>query len=177
MLGCGRRRVRGFSRSVCHGTGFAVPGGLPQYYSLGNSFPPPSRSRSLTRSRPRRHRTPGKRAPAGPRKTPPLSNPRNARAFVHYYSDRSSEAPYGPGANPDSDGATSFTLQTPDRLLVTFLDRHRPDLDKFVVAMMSTPVASFAVPIAVMFMVPVSIIPVMVPVVLIRHGWERSANE
>ncbi len=41
-----------------------------------------------------------------------------------------------------------------------------------MLAVMGTPVAPFAVPVTVMFMVPVLVIPVVIPMILIGHGCE-----
>jgi hypothetical protein len=57
-----------------------------------------------------------------------------------------------------------------NRLLVPFFNRDRADPDEFMVVMVSLPISSFTVPVAVMLMMPVLIIPAVIPMVFIGRG-------
>ena len=62
--------------------------------------------------------------------------------------------------------------------LVSFLfngDGAHPD--KLMLVMVVTPVTVITVPVAVMFMVPIVIVPVMIPTVVVGHCGERSAHK
>ena len=59
---------------------------------------------------------------------------------------------------------------TANRILVPFFNSDRADPDEFMIVMVSLPIASFTVPVAVMLMMPVLIVPVVIPMVLIGHG-------
>jgi hypothetical protein len=57
-----------------------------------------------------------------------------------------------------------------NRVLVPFFNRDRADPDEFMLVMVSLPIASFTVPVAVMLMMPVLIIPAVIPMVFIGRG-------
>jgi hypothetical protein len=62
-------------------------------------------------------------------------------------------------------------------ILVSFFYSDRADLDEFMLVMVVTPVASLTVPVAVMFMMPVLVIPVVIAAILISHGCQRHSSD
>ena len=61
--------------------------------------------------------------------------------------------------------------------LVSFLYSDRADPDEFMLMMVVTPVASLTVPVAVMFMMPVFVIPVVIAAILLSHGCQRHPSD
>jgi hypothetical protein len=61
--------------------------------------------------------------------------------------------------------------------LVSFFYSDRADPDEFMLVMVVTPVASLTVPVAVMFMMPVFVIPVVIAAILLSHGWQRHPSD
>lgn len=51
------------------------------------------------------------------------------------------------------------------------------DLDEFMMVLMVPPIASLTVPIAVVIMVPVTIIPVVIPMILVSQRGKRGPDE
>ncbi len=51
-------------------------------------------------------------------------------------------------------------------------DRHGSGLDEYMVVVVSFPVSSVAVPIALVIAVPIFVIPIVIPTVLVSSGWK-----
>jgi hypothetical protein len=56
-------------------------------------------------------------------------------------------------------------------------DRYRPHMDPHVLVMVIRPIASIAMPIAIVFVMPVIIIPVVVSMIYVRQRCQRSADD
>lgn len=65
---------------------------------------------------------------------------------------------------------------TSSGMLMLLFDGDWTDSDESMFVMVVTPITSLAMPIAVMLMMPVSVIPVVVSVILVAQRCQRSAN-